>query len=134
MQYLSDFLSYLGSEKGLAQNTLISYRRDIEMFITVLKEKSIDTAREEDILAFLAALKAQDYATSSICRAIVAIKMLFRFLKRERLIEKDLTQHLDSPRMWQLIPEVLTPSEVDLLLKAPDPSTATGHATMRFYR
>lgn len=129
LQCLEDFLSYLGSEKGLAQNTLISYRRDIEMFFALLKERGKSTivqALEEDVIAFLSSLKNQDYATSSICRTLVAIKMLFRFLKREGAVEKDVTVHLDSPKMWQLIPEVLTLSEVDALLNAPDVSTQAG--------
>jgi len=128
-QWIEDFLSYLGSEKGLAQNTLISYRRDIDLFIALLKERgviSFDAVGEEDIIAFLSALKNQEYATSSVCRAMVAIKMLLRFLKREKIIPKDVTLHLDSPRMWQLIPEVLTISEVDSLLKAPDATTSIG--------
>lgn len=128
-QWVEDFLSYLGSEKGLAQNTLISYRRDIEMFIALLNERgisSLDRVEEEDMITFLSLLKAKNYATSSICRATVAIKMLFRFLKREKVIEKDITLHLDSPRLWQLIPEVLTISEVEDLLQAPDPSTLIG--------
>lgn len=127
--WVEDFLSYLGSEKGLAQNTLISYQRDIEMFIASLKERSFssfDHVQEEDVIAFLSFLKAKTYATSSICRAIVAVKMFFRFLKRERVVAKDITLHLGSPRMWQLIPEVLTVLEVDDLLRAPDPKTWIG--------
>jgi integrase/recombinase XerD len=126
---INDFLSYLGSEKGLAQNTLISYRRDIEMFIALLKERGIsffDRIQKEDVIIFLSILKNKGYATSSICRAIVAIKMLFRFLKREKVIEKDVTLHLDSPRMWHLIPEVLTIAEVEDLLRTPDTNTSVG--------
>ncbi len=129
LDFIDDFLSYLGSEKGLAQNTLISYRRDIEMFVLILKERGIslfDHVQEEDVIIFLSALKSKSYATSSICRAIVAIKMLFRFLKREKVIEKDITLHLDSPRMWQLIPEVLTVAEVEELLRSPDINTFIG--------
>jgi integrase/recombinase XerD len=127
--WVEDFLSYLGSEKGLAQNTLISYRHDIEMFLALLEEgriASLDRVQEEDVIAFLSFLKAKAYATSSICRIIVAIKMFFRFLKREKIIAKDITLYLDSPRMWQLIPEVLTISEVEDLLRAPDTRTVLG--------
>ena len=187
MEYwIEDFLSYLGSEKGLAQNTLIAYRRDVELFIALLNERKttaihrviqklasgnvgasdlqqaqpfakqsmckhmldaanckdedaddansqilnhdvyIDHVQEEDVIAFLSFLKAKNYATSSICRAIVAVKMLFRFLKREKVITKDITLHLDMPRMWQLIPEVLTVSEVEDLFHAPDTNTLIG--------
>lgn len=126
-QHLEDFLSYLASEKGLALNTLSSYRRDIEMFFAFHKSlQSSDSVAEEQVIAFLSSLKSQDYATSSICRTLVAIKMFFRFLKREQLLAVDPTLHLDSPKMWQLIPEVLTVAEVDALLKAPDASQAIG--------
>jgi integrase/recombinase XerD len=129
LDFVDDFLSYLGSEKGLAQNTLIAYRRDIEMFLSLLKERGISLigrVQEEDVIIFLSALKTKSYATSSICRTIVAIKMFFRFLKREKVIEKEITLHLDVPRMWQLIPEVLTVAEVEELLHSPDTSTFIG--------
>ncbi len=128
-QWIEDFLCYLGSEKGLAHNTLISYRRDLALFERQLNQKevvSFDLVSEEDVIAFLSLLKTQGYASSSICRTLVAVKMLFRFLKKECLVTKDVTQHLDSPRMWQLIPEVLTLAEVDTLLKAPDRTTPSG--------
>ena len=136
-QWIEDFLSYLGSEKGLAQNTLISYRRDIDLFIALLKERGIfsfDVVKDEDVIVFLSVLKSREYATSSICRALVALKMLFRFLKREKIISSDVTLHLDSPRMWQLIPEVLTILEVEALLKAPDPSSAIGACDLAIFQ
>lgn len=122
-RWIEDFLSWLGSERGLAQNTLVAYRRDLDLFVALLGQKgvtSFEAVTEEEVIAFLSDMKSQAYATSSICRAMVAIKVLFRFLKREKVIGKDVTLHLDSPRMWQLIPEVLTVSEVDLLLNAPE--------------
>lgn len=128
-EQIEDFLSYLGSEKGLAQNTLMAYRRDLAMLVDFLKEKGIssfESASEDAVIDFLALLKSKGYATSSICRGMVALKTLFRFLKREGVISKDVTLHLDSPKMWQLIPEVLSVQEVDALLKAPDPLTASG--------
>lgn len=128
-QWIEDFLSYLGSERGLAQNTLISYRRDIQMFSALLQKRGVlswEGVSEEEVISFLSVLKQEEYATSSICRALVAVKMLLRFLKREKAISKDATLHLDSPKMWQLIPEVLTIAEVDALLKAPDASSLAG--------
>jgi integrase/recombinase XerD len=57
---------------------------------------------------------------------LVAVKVFFRFLKKEDFVELDVTRHLESPKLWQLIPEVLTIGEVDLLLKAPDGETPLG--------
>lgn len=128
-EWLRDFLSYLGSEKGLSQNTLAAYRSDITQFFAQLQGQgklTINQIEEDDVLKFLSCLKSKEYAVSSICRAIVALKVFFRFLKQERIVEKDVTVNLDSPKMWHLIPEVLTISEVDALLHAPDITTMIG--------
>ncbi len=126
---LSDFLSYLGSERGLSSHTLLAYRRDVEMFFALLKQRGrsdLTQVQEEDVIAFLELLKGQHYASSSICRSLVAVKVFFRFLKREKAIPSDPTAHLDSPQLWQLIPEVLTYQEVEALLNCPDPSNSIG--------
>lgn len=99
------------------------------MFLALLKKRSVlhlKEVREEDVIAFLAQMRADHYATSSICRSLVAVRVFFRFLKREGSVERDITLHLDAPKMWQLIPEVLTTSEVDALLNAPDLNAFSG--------
>jgi len=126
---LADFLSYIASEKGLSTNTVAAYRRDLEMFFELLKGRSkqaLEEVSEGDVIAFLAQLKSERYASSSVCRSLVAVKVFFRFLKREKLIATDPTANLDSPKLWQLIPEVLTYEEVDALLKSPDPTDPMG--------
>ncbi|MGE0671265.1 MAG: site-specific tyrosine recombinase XerD [Parachlamydiales bacterium] len=126
---LADFLSYIASEKGLSTNTVAAYRRDLEMFFELLKGRgklALEEVGEGDVIAFLAQLKSGQYASSSVCRSLVAVKVFFRFLKREKLIATDPTANLDSPKLWQLIPEVLTYDEVDALLKSPDPTDPMG--------
>lgn len=70
-------------------------------------------------MAFLAVLKNKQYASSSICRMLVSIKVFFRFLKKEGVISVDLGCYFETPKMWQLIPEVLQIHEVDALLSQP---------------
>lgn len=123
MYDIEGFLSYLGSEKGLSKNTLEAYGRDIRFLTQFLQGKA---ATEEEILGFLRTLKDKGFASSSICRTLVAVKVFFRFLKKEELIAKDPTIHLDSPKLWQLIPEVLTINEVARLLAQPNPESRIG--------
>jgi integrase/recombinase XerD len=123
---IEDFLSYLCSEKGLSRNTLEAYGRDLRALLHFLGLSDFTPVKEAEIIRFLSHLKDQRYASSSICRTLVAIKVFFRFLKREKLMEEDPTQHLDLPKLWQLIPEVLTFQEVEQLLKMPDSSTQQG--------
>ncbi|MEI8366540.1 MAG: site-specific tyrosine recombinase XerD [Parachlamydiaceae bacterium] len=130
MEHLvDDFLSYIASEKGLAQNTVEAYRRDVESFVTFLKDNSIVSiaaVETNDIIAFLSSLSERGYASASICRMLAAIKMFFRFLSREGVITINRALYLQTPKLWQLIPDVLTCEEVDLLVKQPDPLTFSG--------
>lgn len=119
--HTEDFLSFIGSEKGLSVNTIEAYGRDIRRFCTEVKK-----VEEKEIIAHLSTLKEKGYASSSIYRTLMALRVFFRFLKREGLIEKDPTELLESPKMWQLIPEVLSSQEVEALLEAPDPESEEG--------
>lgn len=126
---LDDFIIYIASEKGLARNSIEAYQRDTQTFTAFLREKGITSFKEvgqDEIVAFLKQLTDKEYASSSICRALIAIKVLFRFLKREGLIPSNCTLYLDSPKLWQLVPEVISYEEVEQLLEQPDPSTMLG--------
>ncbi|MBF8263294.1 MAG: Tyrosine recombinase XerC [Parachlamydiales bacterium] len=119
---ISDFLDYIRSEKGLSAHTIEAYGRDLRHFASFLKEGTCGSfceATGESIYGFLARLREKNYATSSICRTLVAVKVFYRFLKKEGLAPIDLGRYFETPKMWQLIPEVMTMSEVDQLLAQP---------------
>lgn len=126
MHIVNDFLSHLASEKGLASNSIEAYRRDLEAFFEFLEAKRLDDIVEADLVAFLTQLERNQYAAASRARALMALKVFFRFLKREGHLKLDLAQHLISPKLWQRLPEVLDPDEVEKLLQQPDASTPAG--------
>ncbi|MGH2639114.1 MAG: site-specific tyrosine recombinase [Rhabdochlamydiaceae bacterium] len=113
---IEDFLVYLGSEKGLSPRTLEAYGHDLISLNRYLKGQ---TPSSDDIIHYFEHLKNRGVASSSLCRALVAVKVFFRFLKREKLIEYNPTLFLESPKMWQLIPDVMTEEEVTRFLAAP---------------
>lgn len=121
-----EFLSYLRAERGLSANTLEAYGRDINNFLNYIEQKLIASIQREDVLSFLASLQANNYATSSIARALIALKVFFRFLKREELHAQDIGQLLDTPKLWQMLPDVLSSAEVEALLAEPDVATNRG--------
>lgn len=126
---IDDFCIYIASEKGLSHNTIEAYQRDIEKFILFIQELGINFApnvTESHIVSFLTSLKMKNYAVSSICRALISIKVFFRFLKREQIIPSNIALYLETPKLWQLIPDVLSSREVELLLAQPDPATPLG--------
>lgn len=127
--HIADFISFIASEKGLAANTIEAYRRDTDYFLTSLKQQGVHTLAaldQQHIITFLSELKSQDYASSSICRALIAIKVLCRFLKREGVTATNVALYLETPKLWQLIPDVLTYEEVESLLQQPDVETPMG--------
>ena len=116
MNPLNDFLSYIASEKGLSPNTISAYRSDLQAF---LKDRQIDTVTDEDVANHLGQLRIQGASHSTVARVLVSIKVFFRFCVRENYVKTDITQLMSAPKLWQLVPEVLTYDEVELLLHAP---------------
>lgn len=126
---IADFLSYIASEKGLSRNSVEAYGRDVSSFVEFLQSIEIQefkAVQQSHIVSFLSYLRQQEYASSSSCRALIAIKVLFRFLKREGLADGTATKFLESPKLWQLIPEVLSTHEIENLFAMPDIKTAVG--------
>lgn len=119
---LSDFFSFLSSEKGFSKNTTEAYARDLALFAKSLEkqgEPSFLKVEEKHIICFLDSMQKHMYASSTIYRALMAIKTLYRFLRQESHMTSNPSKHMDSPKLWQIIPDVLTTDEVDLLLSAP---------------
>lgn len=120
---INDFLDYIRTEKGLSPHTIEAYSRDIYAFVATLQEKEWKNVDQNTILRFLSHLQTKGYASSSICRTLIAVKVFFRFLKKEGEISFDLGRYFETPKLWQLIPEVLTMEEVDRLLATCKPDS-----------
>ncbi|MCH9630668.1 MAG: Tyrosine recombinase XerD [Chlamydiia bacterium] len=129
LAHIDDFLFYLSSERGLSPHTLAAYKRDIlllQKHLSRLGTQDVGAITEKEIISFLEWMQKKLYATSSIYRTLMATKMFFRFLREEEVINSNPTKHLDSPKLWQVIPDVLSENEVDKLLRAPDASSEIG--------
>ena len=96
-----------------------SYRQDLNLFFSYLGKRDFLSLKITDLVDFLCHLKDKGYASSSICHTLMTLKVFFRFLVREEILSKDIAALLSAPKIWQLIPEVLTVEEVEELLKAP---------------
>jgi integrase/recombinase XerD len=120
-RFLESFVSYLVSERGFSPHTIAAYAKDVRFFLVFLKEKAgaLEHVKKEDFFSYLSFLQAKNYASSSIYRIMVSIKLFFRFLKKEGLLGQNIIQDVDLPKIWQLIPSVLSMEEVERLLKEP---------------
>lgn len=118
---ITDFRQYLAMERGLSRSTVSAYTSDVLAFTKSLPDKLIETPenlKRDHVYDFLEASSDNDAAATSVARQLVSIKIFFRFLVYERLIQTDPTDVMDGPRLWKMLPEHLTEKEVERLLKA----------------
>ena len=119
---IDSFLDYMTVEVGLSPNTILAYRRDLLKFGRFLGDETLANyaaITADSIVGFMAAEKNDQMAVSSISRNLVAIKMFIRYLVSEGRLQKDVTTTLDSPKLWQTLPEHLDRTHVELLLAGP---------------
>lgn len=121
LQILKHFLGFVSLEKGLSANSVASYGSDLQDFIQYLTENSVDSFMDvarEHILDYLGTCKDRDMEVATLARRLVAIKVFFRYLYQEKIIPGDITDVMDSPRMWRVLPEFMSTGEVTAFLNA----------------
>ncbi len=119
---LEQYVDTLALEEGLSANTRQAYASDIRRFGMFMgaRREGLNAITRRDVLDFLHHEKEQGASSSTLSRRLVAIKVLFRFMQREGVLAKNVTEVMESPRLWKVLPEALTMREVDRLLLAAD--------------
>ena len=118
-KFIGYFLRHLTIERGLSRNTVTSYRSDLTALALFLNEKGMNSWREpdrENLLDFLDSLRDNGMETTSIARHLAAMRMFYRYLCSEKLVENDPTKLMDTPKLWRVLPDHLSIDEVDALL------------------
>jgi integrase/recombinase XerD len=116
------FSTFLEKEKGLSDNTLQSYKRDIDQYINYLKGLNVTNLRNTNkttIIAYLLHLQKLGRATSTISRNLASIRSFYQYLTKLSEIEEDPTVSLESPKVEKKLPQILSTKEVELLLEQP---------------
>ncbi len=127
--HVGEFINYASVEKGLAKNSLLAYETDLKKYVAFLADKKISDLSKVNrthIGQFLFYEKERKQEPSSIARALVAIKLLHRFLVKEGNLKEDITSVLDSPKLWKHLPTFLTLKEVETILGIPNLKTPIG--------
>ncbi len=118
-----EFLHYIRVERGLAENTIQSYERDLSQYETYLKQveqiTNINAIERQTILHFIYHLKEKGRADTTIARMIASIRAFHQFAIREKLADKDPSVHIEIPKASKRLPNVLSLAEVEALLSAP---------------
>lgn len=122
------FVNSLRVEKGLSENTIQAYRRDMVKFMAFASERHLQTADVErsHVVEFLASLYRKGLDSRSVARHLVTIRHFFRFALMEEYTQEDPATTIQSPKFRQNLPEFLSLAEVERLLQQPDTSTVVG--------
>lgn len=125
---VQSFLNFCRVEKGLSDNTIAAYQRDLGKFARFAAQQKLPIGRVErdDVVDFLGTLYRQKLDARSVARHLVAVRNLFRFALTEGLIKDDPTQNVESPKVWKTLPKYLSLEEVERLLAQPDSNTVLG--------
>ena len=115
------FLDFLKNDKKLSDNTLQSYRRDIEQYEKYVSDNQINYLKvtEENILEYMDYLREENKKESTISRSLASIRSFYQYLIRVKKIKKDPTMTIESPKINKRVPNILTSKEVELLLEQP---------------
>ena len=120
-KHIKLFLEFLQDDKKLSNNTLQSYRRDIEQYKDYIQNNKINYLKVdgEDLQEYLKNLQEMGKKTSTISRNLASIRSFYQFLLRIKKVKHDPTDGIQSPKVEKKAPSVLTSKEVELLLEQP---------------
>jgi len=121
-ELLSCYLEYLQVEKGYSSNTLAAYRSDLQDFIVSINLTSsidIKEVTRDKLATYIYNLHKKQNSPATIARRIASLRGFFRFLCLENILELDPTINMETPKLAQKLPRVLSIDEVDILLREP---------------
>lgn len=128
--YITQFKNYLKIERGLSNNSIEAYLRDVDKFIQFMRlhqlELSVHEVTMRHVQSFLKYIYELQVAESSLSRILAGVKAFFKFLLLEEIIEKDPATLIESPRISKKIPEVLSFQEIEKMLAVIDLSRPDG--------
>ena len=127
---ISDYLDALWLQRGLSENTLAAYRRDLALtehwLVQTDRATKLMQASAEDLGAYNEMRNGQNIARRSAARWLSSVRGFFRYLLIEQRLQEDPTQFLEHPKQALSLPGSLAAQDVENLLAAPDVTTAIG--------
>ena len=127
-QILDTFLDTIWIEKGLSQNTLDSYKSDIEKYFLWLSKISLNykEVSRADILQYLSYLFNQKLGSKSVARKLSSLRMFYKYLVVKNILSIDPCEKVETPKVMKSIPKTLDENEIERLLECPDDNSSLG--------
>lgn len=128
-QCIKEYIHYLKIERGLSDNTIVSYQRDLDQYLTFLKNNEISQWGQIDrylILNFMKDLNDKNKSAATVTRMITSLRKYHQFLRQERYTDNDPMQHIETPKKAKKLPKTLSVKEIELILETPDTTDKFG--------
>jgi len=126
--WVEEYLDYCRIEKGLADNTVISYGRDLKHLVKFSVEQEWSEGPQEylDVLEFLKYLQEKRLSSSSFMRMTSTLRNFYRYLLQNGKTKSDPTAQLEAPKRFRKLPRMLSRNQIEILLNQPDTRTESG--------
>jgi len=118
--FVTAFADYARAECHLADNSVEAYRRDLRRFYEWLAGRNAAKLTVHELADYASWLHGLKLAPASTARHLIALKLFYRYLQLENVVRDNPAELLGTQKLWQRIPQVMTPAQIDKLLAAPD--------------
>jgi integrase/recombinase XerD len=126
-EILPRYLNHLLIERGVTQNTLEAYRRDLRRYFQFLLQKDITILQEvqpEVIIEYLVQIKGEGLSANSMNRALAALRGLYKYLLQEKIIGQSPLVNIELAKVWMRLPDTISKEEMNVILIQPGNQTA----------
>ena len=126
---ISDFIDYIMFQKKYSSYTVINYKKDLELFKSFLDIECIKDIKEIDYKVmrnYLSFLYDKKYSKATISRQISTIRSFYKYLLKEKKVNKNPMIFIQNPKLDKKLPQFLYQNELELLLKIPGTDTPIG--------
>ena len=129
---IEEFINHLANIKGYSENTIISYKNDIEEFLSFLKTEKmaaglLQVRNERVCRNYISYLSSMDLASSSIHRKLSALSSFYNFLLSEELVRSNFFENVEAPKMPKRLPKTIKDSEIMMLFDICDKNNKLGY-------
>lgn len=120
---LIKYLDHLIVERGLAQNTIEAYSRDLRRFASIIQRnndiRDIEAVTPEIIVGYLKRIKEEGLSANSMNRSLAALKGLYKYLLREKMVQENPLANIELAKVWMKLPDTISKEEMKAILEQP---------------
>lgn len=127
--HIEQFVNYLAVAKGASENTQMSYKRDLGGFLNFIDAMGVNDlsmVNKTNVMAYIYDLQKKNRAAATVSRNAASIRSYFSYLVKEKFIDNNPAETLETPKVEKKMPSILTLKEVECLLSQPNTSEMKG--------